>query len=58
MVGSDDFRMSHKILIPNNITIMAMIICLFVSYLADKVGLSGAIGAFFCWNSCGTNRSS
>lgn len=40
-------RMSHKILIPNNITIMAMIICLFVSYLADKVGLSGAIGAFF-----------
>ncbi|GAJ25610.1 Na(+)/H(+) antiporter [Liquorilactobacillus sucicola DSM 21376 = JCM 15457] len=39
--------LSTKLLIPTSRTISAMIICLSMAYLAELVGLSGAIGAFF-----------
>ncbi|MCP9312762.1 cation:proton antiporter [Liquorilactobacillus satsumensis] len=39
--------LSNKLLIPTGRTICAMIICLSMAYLAELVGLSGAIGAFF-----------
>ncbi|KRL03434.1 periplasmic nitrate reductase NapA [Liquorilactobacillus capillatus DSM 19910] len=39
--------LSNKLLIPTSNTISAMIICLSMAYLAELVGLSGAIGAFF-----------
>ncbi|MGL5899677.1 MAG: cation:proton antiporter [Lactobacillaceae bacterium] len=40
-------RLSHKLLVPLSETLMALIICLGLSYLADLVGLSSIIGAFF-----------
>lgn len=40
-------RLSHKLLVPLSETLMALIICLSLSYLADLVGLSSIIGAFF-----------
>ncbi|KRM97104.1 periplasmic nitrate reductase NapA [Liquorilactobacillus aquaticus DSM 21051] len=39
--------LSNKLLVPTGKTISAMIICLSMAYLAERVGLSGAIGAFF-----------
>lgn len=39
--------LSTKLLIPTSRTISAMIICLSMAYIAEVVGLSGAIGAFF-----------
>ncbi|WP_057738557.1 cation:proton antiporter [Liquorilactobacillus uvarum] len=39
--------LSNKLLIPTGRTISAMIICLSMAYLAEIIGLSGAIGAFF-----------
>lgn len=40
-------QLSHKLLVPVSETLMALIICLSLSYLADLVGLSSIIGAFF-----------
>ena len=40
-------HLSNKLLIPTSNTISAMIICLSMAYIAELVGLSGAIGAFF-----------
>lgn len=40
-------NLSSKLLIPTSRTISAVIICLSMAYLAEFVGLSGAIGAFF-----------
>lgn len=31
----------------SSVTIMSMVICLGMAWLADAVGLSGAVGAFF-----------
>ncbi|KRL04415.1 cation:proton antiporter [Liquorilactobacillus oeni] len=39
--------LSNKLLVPTSRTISAMVICLSMAYLAELVGLSGAIGAFF-----------
>ncbi|MFT9372930.1 cation:proton antiporter [Liquorilactobacillus hordei] len=39
--------LSTKLLISTSRTISAMIICLLMAYIAEVVGLSGAIGAFF-----------
>lgn len=40
-------RLSNKLLVPVSETLMALIICLGLSYLAELVGLSSIIGAFF-----------
>ncbi|MFT8606674.1 MAG: cation:proton antiporter [Liquorilactobacillus ghanensis] len=40
-------NLSKKLLVPTSRTICAIIICLSMAFLADEVGLSGAIGAFF-----------
>lgn len=38
---------SEKLLMNSSVTIMSMVICLGMAWLADAVGLSGAVGAFF-----------
>lgn len=48
---------SEKLLIPTNRTISAMIICLLMAYIAETVGLSGAIGAFFAGIAVGQTNS-
>ncbi len=40
-------RISERLLIPTARTVTAVVICLGMAYLAEEVGLSGAIGAFF-----------
>lgn len=40
-------HLSNKLLVPTSRTICALIICLSMAYIAEIVGLSGAIGAFF-----------
>lgn len=40
-------QLSNKLLVPVSETLMALIICLGLSYLAELVGLSSIIGAFF-----------
>lgn len=40
-------RLGDKWLVPVSETVMALILCLGAAYLAEKVGLSSAIGAFF-----------
>lgn len=40
-------RISERLLIPTARTVTAVVICLGMAYLAEVVGLSGAIGAFF-----------
>lgn len=40
-------RISERLLIPTARTVTAIVICLAMAYLAELVGLSGAIGAFF-----------
>lgn len=40
-------KLTDQLLVPTSRTICAMIICLSMAFLADEVGLSGAIGAFF-----------
>lgn len=40
-------KISNRLLIPTSQTVSAMILCLSMAFLAEKVGLSGAIGAFF-----------
>lgn len=40
-------KLSNQLLVPTSRTICAMIICFSMAFLADEVGLSGAIGAFF-----------
>lgn len=49
-------KIGSKWLLPVSETIMALIICFFASYIADKVGLSGAIGAFFSGLSIGQTK--
>lgn len=39
--------LSEKLVMNASVTIMSMVICLGMAYLADVVGLSGAVGAFF-----------
>ncbi|MCH5463041.1 cation:proton antiporter [Lactobacillus sp. LC28-10] len=38
---------SEKLLMNSSVTIMSMVICLGMAWVADAVGLSGAVGAFF-----------
>ncbi|WP_089089459.1 cation:proton antiporter [Secundilactobacillus pentosiphilus] len=38
---------SEKLLMNSSVTIMSMVICLGMAWIADAVGLSGAVGAFF-----------
>ncbi|AQW21175.1 sodium:proton antiporter [Lentilactobacillus curieae] len=38
---------SEKLLMSSSPTIVCIVICLFMAWLAEKVGLSGAVGAFF-----------
>lgn len=38
---------SEKLVMNSSVTIMSMVICLGMAWLADAVGLSGAVGAFF-----------
>lgn len=38
---------SEKLLMNSSVTIMSMVICLGMAWVADVVGLSGAVGAFF-----------
>jgi len=40
-------HLSERLIVPSSVTIMSIIICLSMAWLADMVGLSGAIGAFF-----------
>lgn len=40
-------HLSERLVVASSVTIMSMVICLGMAYLADLVGLSGAIGAFF-----------
>jgi len=40
-------RLSEKLIVPSSVTIMSIIICLNMAWVANLVGLSGAIGAFF-----------
>ncbi|AUI72636.1 cation:proton antiporter [Companilactobacillus alimentarius] len=40
-------RLGERLIVPSSVTIMSMIICLSMAWLANLVGLSGAIGAFF-----------
>lgn len=40
-------RISERLLIPTARTVTAIVICLAMAHLAELVGLSGAIGAFF-----------
>ncbi|WP_281165642.1 cation:proton antiporter [Liquorilactobacillus sicerae] len=40
-------KLSQSLLVPTSQTLAAVIICLSMAFLAEKVGLSGAIGAFF-----------
>lgn len=40
-------KLSQNLLVPTSQTLAAVIICLSMGFLAEKVGLSGAIGAFF-----------
>lgn len=49
-------RLSQKLLVPVSETLMALIICLGFSYLADLVGLSSIIGAFFAGISINQTR--
>lgn len=49
--------LSNKLLIPTSRTISAMIICLSMAYIAEVVGLSGAIGAFFAGIAVGQTKS-
>ncbi|WP_279383337.1 cation:proton antiporter domain-containing protein [Secundilactobacillus collinoides] len=44
--------LSEKLVMNASVTIMSMVICLGMAYLADVVGLSGAVGAFFCRYRC------
>ncbi len=38
---------SEKLLMSSSPTIVCIVICLFMAWVAEKVGLSGAVGAFF-----------
>ena len=40
-------HLSERLVMASSVTIMSMVICLGMAWLADMVGLSGAIGAFF-----------
>ena len=40
-------HLSERLVMASSVTIMSMVICLGMAWLADIVGLSGAIGAFF-----------
>lgn len=40
-------HLSERLVVASSVTIMSMVICLGMAWLADIVGLSGAIGAFF-----------
>ncbi|MHC9532104.1 cation:proton antiporter [Dellaglioa sp. L3N] len=40
-------RLSERLLVGSSVTIMSLVICLGMAYLADLVGLSAVIGAFF-----------
>lgn len=40
-------HLSERLVVPSSVTIMSMVICLGMAWIADIVGLSGAIGAFF-----------
>jgi len=40
-------QLSEKLIVPSSVTIMSIIICLSMAWVANLVGLSGAIGAFF-----------
>lgn len=40
-------HLSERLVMASSVTIMSMVICLGMAWLADLVGLSGAIGAFF-----------
>lgn len=41
-------ELGERWLVPASETVMAFVLCLGAAYLAEKVGLSSAIGAFFC----------
>ncbi len=40
-------RIGERLLMASSVTITSMVICLGMAYIADAVGLSGAVGAFF-----------
>ncbi|MCH5465232.1 cation:proton antiporter [Levilactobacillus tujiorum] len=40
-------HLSERLVMASSVTIMSMVICLGMAWIADIVGLSGAIGAFF-----------
>ena len=40
-------HLSERLVVASSVTIMSMVICLGMAWLANLVGLSGAIGAFF-----------
>ncbi|AWP45894.1 sodium:proton antiporter [Levilactobacillus brevis] len=40
-------HLSERLVMASSVTIMSMVICLGMAWIADLVGLSGAIGAFF-----------
>ena len=40
-------RISERLLVGSSVTIMSLVICLGMAYLADLVGLSAVVGAFF-----------
>ncbi|TGD21901.1 cation:proton antiporter [Companilactobacillus suantsaicola] len=40
-------HLGERLILPSSVTIMSIIICLSMAWLANFVGLSGAIGAFF-----------
>lgn len=43
-------QIGERLLMASSVTITSMVICLGMAWLADLVGLSGAVGAFFCGN--------
>ncbi|PWF99342.1 cation:proton antiporter [Levilactobacillus bambusae] len=40
-------RLSERLLMASSVTIVSIVICFSMAFLAEKVGLSGAVGAFF-----------
>ncbi|WP_125582506.1 cation:proton antiporter [Levilactobacillus cerevisiae] len=40
-------HLSERLVMASSVTIMSMVICMGMAWIADMVGLSGAIGAFF-----------
>ncbi len=49
-------RLGERWLVPVSETVMALILCLGSAYLAEKVGLSAAIGAFFAGLAVGQTK--